>query len=199
MTEYMDVVFALDASYSMQSSSKLCGKLMQKLVAASEPFESYRFAFFWFGDTIEDFTWSFHLTDNMTQEDMETKIKDDAADPNGSGNDYALAIEAATKELLDNPRPGVTSRNIIIFTDAEFEPDLPNPKRAAKIATDAGINIFVVQILDDEYTEDRKDTKDNAINMAGGYRERVFSYPQNVDEIIQEKNTAKIIEYICRT
>jgi len=174
---------------------------VRKMVITSEPFESYQFAFILIGTETEEFAWSFHLTDNMSQPDMETKIKDDAADPNGRGNDYGLAIEAATKELLNNPRPGVTSWNIIICTTAEFENDMSNPIEAAKIATDAGINIFAVQVLVDEYTEDRKDTKDNAINMAGGIKERVFTYayPGDEDEISIERNNANIIESICKT
>jgi len=195
----MDIVFALDASYGMRSNSKLCGNFIRKMVVSSEPFESYRFAFFSFGDKIEDFTWSLHLTDNMTLEDVDTKLNDGIIGASNSGNYYSLAIQAATKELLDNPRPGVTTRNIVMCTDAEFEEELPNPIGAAKKATDAGINVFVVQILTEEFPKDRKDTKDNAINMAGGHRERVFSYPGDADEISREINTIKIIENICRT
>jgi len=204
LTHYMDVVFVLDSSHSMHTHKGISAKFMRRMVMGSQPPESFRFAFFWYGAKQKDFVWSFHLTNNMTQEEIDEKIRYDARNEVTTlkGDDHGEAIKAATKELLDNPRSGVVSRNIVIFTDAEYEKNYKNPIEAATKTVHAGINIFVLRAIDDgEYSEDNAPLKLNAMNIAGGsrYSDRIFLFKKDPSNFVEWKQEELIIDKICRT
>jgi len=183
------MVFALDASLSMQDVMEVAGHFINNITLAFRPYDLNRFGFFLYNEF--NVKWIFSLNDNLSQEEMAQRIFKTKDKSKHTSQNHLLAIDTATKELLDNMAPGVPG-NIVIITDGEVKEDENAMLEHARDTVDEAINIFVVGIWSQKVMAKPEIRDLQAI--AGGIKERVFTC-DDADELY--KLVPKAVPLIC--
>jgi len=119
----VDVIFAIDSSYSMRYAINSGAKVISEVLEAVSVEKKSRFGLFLFlyNDDDSKSDWIFQLNDGLTTEEILDKLSG-LGWGYQYGEDPALAINTAVKELKDQKRLRVP-RNIVIVTDGELDVD----------------------------------------------------------------------------
>jgi len=99
----VDVVFAIDSSYSMRYAINSGATVISKVVEAVSVEKESRFGLFLYNDDDSKSDWIFKLTDGLTTEEIQDKLLE-LGWGYQYGEDPALAINTAVKELKDQKR-----------------------------------------------------------------------------------------------
>jgi len=180
----IDVVFGIDASFSMRYSLKLAGEVVHEIVDSIFNHQGHRIAVFLYTDEEAELNIVIPLNNKLSSEEIKTKILQIRWEYN-YGERHALAINTALKQLEENKRDYV-SRNIILVTDGETEPELKEELSIANETACAGPNIFVVGIKTEQVEAEPENS--DLVSIAGGRTGNLFT----------EQNASKVYEAICK-
>jgi len=179
----VDVIFALDSSYSMRDSLRSTAEIVYTITQAIKQNPKNRVALFQYTDTTEELSWAFKLFDDLNSEELKEKILAIQWQYN-YGEDHGLAITTAKEDLIGADRRDRVARTIVVFTDGESENQDLSP--VVKDTLCNGPSIIAIGIPTEQVPAE--DGKAGLEAIAGGKRDKVLT--------TNDANT--IYEEICK-